>query len=86
MAVWRNGSFHKFVSTKHPARLKLITRFEDEQKKAKNDVERLMAGDIIRKSKPKCSIANEKLVQNAKTYNWDHTQKYLKICTINIYT
>ena len=68
LEAW-NGSFNKFVSTKHPALPKLITRFKDEQKNAEINVERLMSGDIIRKQKPKYSIANDKLVQNAKNYN-----------------
>ena len=35
LEAW-NGSFNKFVSTKHPALPKLITRFKDEQKKRRN--------------------------------------------------
>ena len=77
--------FNKFVSTKHPALPKLITRFKDEQKNAEINLERLMSGDIIRKQKPKYSIANDKLVQNAKNYNRDHIQKYLKLCTFNVH-
>ena len=84
LEAW-NGSFNKFVSTKHPALPKLITRFKDEQKNAEINVERLMSGDIIRKQKPKYSIANDKLVQNAKNYNRDHIQKYLKLCTFNVH-
>ena len=34
LEAW-NGSFNKFVSTKHPALPKLITRFKDEQKMPK---------------------------------------------------
>ena len=84
LEAW-NGSFNKFVSTKHPALPNLITRFKDEQKNAEINVERLMSGDIIRKQKPKYSIANDKLVQNAKNYNRDHIQKYLKLCTFNVH-
>ena len=80
-----NGSFNKFVSTKHPAFPKLITRFKDEQKNAKTNVERLMSDDVIRKPRPKYSLANEKLVQNAKNYNQDHIQKYLKLCTFDVH-
>ena len=84
LEAW-NGSFEKFLLTKHTALAKLITHFEDEPKNAKFNVERLTAGDIIKKSKPKKSIANEKLVQNASNYNRDHIQKYIKFCTFNLH-
>ena len=44
-----------------------------------------MCGDFVRKPRPKYSLANEKLVENAKNYNRDHIQKYLKLCTINVH-
>ena len=84
LEAW-NGSFNKFVSTKHPALPKLITRFKDEQKNAEINVERLMSGDVIRKPRPKYTLVNEKLVQNAKNYNPDNIQKYLKLCTFNVH-
>ena len=43
-----------------------------------------MSGDVIRKPRPKYTLAKEKLVQNAKNYNQDHIQKYLKLCTFNV--
>ena len=84
---WRHGiaASINLVSTKHPALPKLITRFKDEQKNAEINLKRLMSGDIIRKQKPKYSIANDKLVQNAKNFNRDHIQKYLKLCTFNVH-
>ena len=84
LEAW-NGSFNKFVSTKHPALPKLITRFKDEQNNADIKVERLISGDIIRKPRPNFSLANEKLVQNAKSYNRDHIQKYLKLYSFNVH-
>ena len=84
LEAW-NGSFNKFVSTKYPTLPKLITRFKDEQKNSEIVVERLMSGDVIRNPRPKYSLANEKLVQNAKNYNRDHIQKYLKLCTFNVH-
>ena len=75
LEAW-NGSFNKLVSKKRPALPKLITCFKDEQKNGDNKVERLMSGDNIRKPKPKFSIANEKLIQNAKNENRDHIQLF----------
>ena len=66
LEAW-NSSFRKMLPTKHPALLNLITRFRNEQNIAEIKVEKLMSGDVIRKPKPKYSIAIEKLVQNAKT-------------------
>ena len=45
----------------------------------------MMSGDVIRKPRPKYSLTNEKLVQNAKNYNRDPIQKYLKLRTFNVH-
>ena len=51
---------------KAPSPCQTVHTFQRRAEKMPTLMPRLMSGDIIRKPRPKYSIANEKLVQNAK--------------------
>ena len=60
-------------------------RFKDEQKNAAINVERLIAGEEIRKARKKYVNANQKLNKIALQYQLNEVHKYLRNCTNNVH-
>ena len=70
-----------FVQNKHPTLPKLIQKFREEQKNAEMSVERILAGEKVKRTNNKAAAANRKLLDFVESYEKENISKYLKSCS-----
>ena len=63
-----NSNFNKFVQNKYPTLPKLIQKFREEQKNAEMNVERILAGEKVKRTNNKAAAANQKLLDIVENY------------------
>ena len=81
----QNSNFVKLVNTKHPSLPKLIEKFKDEQKNAEIMVEKITAGQQVKRPK-KANYAkiDANLQELVHKYQHQNMIDFLRGCSYNI--